>query len=56
MLFRIGEGLGEAFYMLGVQDNGVSIGLNHEEMLETLHTLEKIAEIVSAKVELVELL
>jgi GTPase len=33
MIFRLNEGFGHAFYMVGVEDNGVTLGICHQEML-----------------------
>jgi GTPase len=37
MLYRLYEGDGKAVYLIGVRDNGISIGINTEELFETLH-------------------
>ena len=39
MKFRIGEGSGEAYYRIGVEDDGKAIGLNENEMYESLKTI-----------------
>ena len=39
MKFRVREGLGEAYYRIGVEDNGRPYGLEQEEMLESLRTI-----------------
>jgi elongation factor 1-alpha len=39
MKFRVREGLGEAHYRIGVEDNGRPTGLDLEEMLESLRTI-----------------
>lgn len=39
MKFRLKEGNGEAFYMIGVEDDGNPLGLNLDEMRESLATL-----------------
>lgn len=36
MVFRLSEGLGLAFYELGVNDSGHVLGISCEEMMETL--------------------
>lgn len=43
MKYRIYEGSGEAFYLIGVQDNGTIVGLNKEEYEESVNNLKKIA-------------
>ncbi|GAA6004591.1 hypothetical protein JCM10207_000948 [Rhodosporidiobolus poonsookiae] len=39
--WRLIEGGGTAFYELGVLDNGVLVGLKHEDMAESLQTLRR---------------
>jgi len=36
MVFRLSEGLGVAFYEIGVNDSGHVLGISGEEMMETL--------------------
>ena len=43
MKWRLEEGSGEAFYELGVEDNGILTGLNEADMQASLSTLEKMA-------------
>ena len=40
MKWRLQEGLGEAVYEIGVQDNGVLYGLNDEDMRKSMNTLQ----------------
>lgn len=46
--YRLNEGRGEAFYELGVSDEGETIGLTDEEVEECLKTLDRIVSIVGA--------
>ncbi len=39
MRYRLREGNGEAFYYIGVEDNGTAKGLKKEEMLSSLKTI-----------------
>ena len=39
MKFRLNEGNGKAYYQIGVEDNGNPLGLNENEMYESLATL-----------------
>ena len=39
MIFRLNEGCGHAVYKVGVEDNGVVLGISHEAMLQTLSVL-----------------
>jgi len=43
MKYRITEGSGEAFYYIGVMDDGTLIGLNEEEYTESVKNLYQIA-------------
>ena len=44
MKFRLAEGFGEAYYRIGVEDNGRPTGLSKEDMFESLRTNCKIAQ------------
>jgi elongation factor 1-alpha len=44
MKYRIYEGFGEALYFIGVTDDGILLGLNKEEYLESVTNLELIAQ------------
>lgn len=44
MKYRIYEGSGEAFYLIGVCDNGIIVGLNENEYNESINNLEKISK------------
>ena len=39
MIFRLNEGFGHAIYKIGVEDNGLVLGICHEEMKQTLSVL-----------------
>ena len=39
MIFRLNEGFGHAVYKVGVEDNGVVLGISHDAMLQTLSVL-----------------
>lgn len=39
MKFRILEGFGEAYYRIGVEDDGKALGLDKQEMYESLKTI-----------------
>jgi elongation factor 1-alpha len=43
------EGNGQAFYQIGVEDNGNPLGLNNEEMKESLGTLFFMARNLNAQ-------
>ena len=44
MKWRLEEGLGEAIYEIGVEDNGLLVGLSNTDLLASVHTLERMAE------------
>jgi len=46
--YRLNEGRGEAFYELGVSDDGETVGLTDEEAEESLRTLDRITGMVGA--------
>lgn len=48
MKWRLQEGLGEAIYQIGVEDNGFLSGLNEYELKQSLNTLETMASRLGA--------
>ncbi|XP_056442681.1 GTP-binding protein 2-like [Gadus chalcogrammus] len=48
--WRLQEGGGEAVYQIGVEDNGMLVGLGQEDMKASLHTLQRMAEKVGADI------
>lgn len=48
--WRLTEGLGEAIYEIGVEDDGTPSGLTNEEMNASLETLKTIGKRLSADV------
>ncbi len=55
MRYRLTEGGGEAFYELGVSDDGTLVGLTEDELEQTLEVLRKAAAIVDARCKVVRL-
>ncbi len=51
--YRLNEGDGEAFYEIGVSDEGDPVGLPDWELKNSLYVLERIAERVGAKMSLI---
>ena len=43
MKWRLREGQGEAIYEIGVEDNGLLVGLTEEELQASLKTVQKMA-------------
>ncbi len=54
MKYRLEKGKGEAFYFLGVDDDGKHLGLDKEKISESLYVLGEIASEVNAKISEVE--
>uniref|UniRef100_A0A672NDY4 GTP-binding protein 2-like n=1 Tax=Sinocyclocheilus grahami TaxID=75366 RepID=A0A672NDY4_SINGR len=50
MKWRLQEGRGEAVYQIGVEDNGLLVGLMEEDMKASLKTLRRMAERVGADI------
>ena len=50
MKYRMEKGDGEAVYFIGVDDDGDLVGLQDEEMNESLFVLEKVAQEIGAQV------
>ena len=53
MRYRLAEGGGEAFYVIGITNEGEPLGLPENEALLSLKNLSKVAEVIGAKVQLV---
>lgn len=51
--WRITEGMGEAIYEIGVEDDGVPAGLSEEDLAASIHTLERMAKQLSADVTII---
>lgn len=51
--YRLNEGTGEAFYRIGVEDDGTPTGLNFEYMLSSLKTLYRISQKLKAEMNVV---
>ena len=54
MKYRLEKGHGEAIYFIGVDDNGLLVGLGKPEMDESLHVLGELAREINAKITDVE--
>eukprot|EP00761_Pharyngomonas_kirbyi_P000029 gb/GECH01000029.1/.p1 GENE.gb/GECH01000029.1/~~gb/GECH01000029.1/.p1 ORF type:complete len:586 (+),score=147.47 gb/GECH01000029.1/:1-1758(+) len=53
MKFRLAEGMGEALYEIGIQDDGLPAGLIEPEFEESIETLRKMAQELEADVTIV---
>ncbi|MEM3800153.1 MAG: GTP-binding protein [Thermoprotei archaeon] len=49
MRYRLAQGGGEAFYELGVSDNGELVGLSQEEEREALNVFDRVARLAGAE-------
>jgi GTPase len=50
--FRVGEGGGEALYELGIEDNGLPVGISDADMDASIATLERMAAAIGCEVTL----
>lgn len=55
MKFRLQEGNGEAFYVIGAADDGSAVGITSDEMEESLRTLFKMATNIDAEITIVSI-
>ena len=53
MQYRLNEGSGEAFYEIGIKDDGFPIGISENEFIESSNNLKKIANECNAIISLV---
>lgn len=53
MKFRLQEGSGEAFYVIGAGDKGEAIGITQKDMEASLRTLHKMAHTLTAELTLI---
>lgn len=44
MKWRLREGQGEAIYEIGVEDNGLLVGLTEDELQASLETVQRMAD------------
>ena len=55
MKFRLGEGLGECYYEIGVEDNGNTLGISKEELEISLSVINTIAINLKCKAKITKL-
>lgn len=53
MKWRLREGHGEAFYEIGVEDNGALKGLSEKEMQDSIATLTRMAVELGAAITII---
>lgn len=51
MQYRLYEGDGKAVYLIGVQDNGFSIGVGTDELYQTLSIIDEASKIINCKIK-----
>jgi len=51
LMFRLNEGKGKALYIIGITDDGNSIGLSLEQIFESVHYLDNMIKIINATVQ-----
>lgn len=54
MKWRINEGINEAFYYIGIDDEGNIEGISQDNYTQTIKNLSKITKIINAKIENIE--
>ena len=55
MKYRLYEGDGKAVYLLGVTDNGKSVGLTEDNLYKSLHVIRSAADIIDAQIDKIRL-
>ena len=50
MMYRLAEGKGKAYYMIGISDDGFPVGITNEHMEESIQSLEKMSVQIGAKI------
>lgn len=53
MKYRLSEGQGEAIYEIGVNNDGIPLGLDEKEYKESLQTLERMAKVLHADMSII---
>ena len=56
MKFRLGEGHGECYYEIGVEDNGNTLGISKEELEISLSVINTIANNLGCKAKVIKLI
>jgi GTPase len=50
MMYRLYEGDGKAIYIIGILDNGIPIGLNQDEVYNTISMFNNIVDIINCDI------
>jgi GTPase len=54
MKFRLREGHGECYYIIGVEDNGNALGIGEEELKTSLETLSIMSQRIDAEMSILQ--
>jgi len=54
MKWRLTEGIGECYYYIGIEDNGMISKLNRLSLLRSLRNLERVVNIIDSKITKIE--
>lgn len=50
LLYRLNEGEGRAIYLIGVDDNGISIGCNLQDLFKSIQSIIKMSNIIKSEI------
>ena len=50
LLYRLNEGEGRAIYLIGVNDNGISIGCNLQDLFISIKSIIRMSNIVKSEI------
>lgn len=50
LLYRLNEGEGRAIYLIGVDDNGLSVGCNLQDLFKSIQSIIKMSNIIKSKI------
>jgi len=50
LLYRLNEGEGRAIYLIGVDDNGISVGCNLPDLFKSIQSIIKMSNIIKSEI------
>ena len=50
LLYRLNEGEGRAIYLIGINDNGVSVGCNLQDLFKSILSIIKMSNIIKSEI------
>ena len=50
LLYRLNEGEGRAIYLIGVDDNGISVGCNLQDLFNSIQSIIKMSNIIKSEI------